>query len=105
MATRCCKPDELDEDRTHTVRYWQESWNNGKLAWEDHGTLETTGTHNDAVALAKVWAEGRDLPMRSTRQDGTRWAGSEIFEGDGQTFEVWVHRSLSEIDYDEAREQ
>lgn len=102
--TRCCKPSELDEDRTHSVHYHQTALRDGKVVWEDSGTAEIACTHNDAISLAELVAKrfAGNPVMKPRGQNGT-WMGSEIIEGDGQKVEVWICRGPAEEDYDAAR--
>lgn len=102
MPRSCCKPDELDEDRTHSVRYYQEFLQDGQVVTEDHGTGEIACTHNDAIALAETVAWRFGVGMKPRGRNGT-WMGSEILEGDGERAHVWIDRGPGDIEYDEAR--
>lgn len=107
MARLCCEPSEYDEDRTHSVNYWQAAYDGEPGAspqWEDHGTAVVACSHNDAVAEAELVADrfAAELPMRPRGRNGS-WAGSDIYEGQGSKVEVWVSRGPSEEDYDAAR--
>ena len=99
-----CKPREYGEDRTHTVRYRQAFYEEGRVVSEDGGTLDISCTHNDAVAIADMmagytrWHTG----LKPRGRQGT-WRGSDVFEGDGVTEDIFIYRGPAEEDYDSNR--
>jgi hypothetical protein len=101
MSRLCCKPSERDDDRTHSVRYSQEYYEDGEVKWSDGGA-EVACSHNDAVDMAAAMVARFDNSMKPRGSNGT-WIGSEIAEGDGERVTVWVSRGQGEEEYDAAR--
>lgn len=111
----CCTPSQRDDDRTHTIRYWQAYFDGepgDPPVMEELGTYESRGilglacSHNDAIDTARLiaadWERRHGIAMAETRTPG-KWRAHDYQQGEGTKFEVWIYRGPAEEDYDAAR--
>ncbi len=96
--TACCKPNQREEDRTHTVHYWQEYFDGDPgdpPVIEDHGVFDIACTHEDAVSLASMRASACDGIMRSSKTG----VGPKYLNGlKGDVQELDVNRCAVRLD-------